>query len=402
MPTLNGQDRLRSQDTHSELSSTAKAGLGSASYFLWVVAGILVGIVSFSLLSKSERNFVAADFGLGYNTVGVFDDFDGKRINAHFADRALLEETFRELRREHHPVALWIGNSQLHAINNPKKGDHLAVWYASQLATERRSKLAYLLMSEPNSNLHEQLGMYLALRQDGLIPDVIVLSFTYRNLQTEGIRKDALQALRPLPHDVLKVGGEAALEINNAIANGTSYEEGPPPVERNASTGTPQERIEGWLVSSLENVWPSYRWRGELRSKAIASAQIELDTILFKLFTPPKQPIPPAMQAWNERALEALSTLAKADGVRMIIYKAPYRQEWSSSRFDRGVYDAYHVRLAAFCKENGISYFDLGSIIPVEYWGKTNSGDPDYYHFKDNGHRLLGTAIDARLRDEGY
>src|SRR5207249_2610942 len=100
----------------------------------------------------------------------------------------------------------------------------------------------------------------------------------------------------PLPADVLRDGGDVARKIDEAILNAASEEETSAPIERTTDKGTPHDTLENFIVSSLENVWPSYRWRGQLRSKAIASLQEQLTTVIFRLFSPPKKPIPATMQ----------------------------------------------------------------------------------------------------------
>src|SRR5689334_11189764 len=113
-----------------------------------VLAGIVVGIAMFSVFSEREKTFVAGDFALGENTASILEQFDGRRISGHFNDAQLLRNTFAAFRKQNRPVALWLGNSQTHAINKASNKDHLAVWYTSKMAMERGSDLGYLLMSE--------------------------------------------------------------------------------------------------------------------------------------------------------------------------------------------------------------------------------------------------------------
>ena len=36
---------------------------------------------------------------------------------------------------------------------------------------------------------------------------------------------------------------------------------------------------------------------------------------------------------------------------------------------------------------------DLTNVIPQEYWGKTNLGYPDIFHFQETGHQILADSL---------
>lgn len=368
----------------------------------WVFAGVALGVALFWVLADWQGDFSGEDVGLGRNTVAYREDFDGKRINGPFSDLQLVADSFAELRAEGRDVALWLGASQTYAINHPEPGDHLAVWYANARAQERGSNLFYLLSSSPNANLHELLCSYLALRQRGLVPDVLVLGFTYDDLKEPGIRGAALEMLDPPGEEELAIGGEGVRHVREAFEQRDGVAaDSKAPVERTATAGTPQERLEDALVAELEDVWPVYRKRGALRAAGITAWKMPVTTLAFRVFSRPQTAVPRDMQAWNEAALESLIAFVKHDGVALFVYKAPHRPGEVPFFHPRKAYDAYQAQLRARCEAEGFGYVDLETIVPAEYWGITNNWSPDVFHFQDEGHARLGRAVDQWLEEAG-
>ena len=129
-----------------------------------------MGAAAYGHLASQQAGFDPADFGLGRNTFTADAHLDGRRVSGQPRDIDALLTTSRSGRAAGRPLALWIGASQLHAINRMEQGDQLAVYYASQAARRRSSKVAYVQLSSPNANLCDLLGYYLAFRRSGLTP----------------------------------------------------------------------------------------------------------------------------------------------------------------------------------------------------------------------------------------
>ena len=120
-------------------------------------------------------------------------------------------------------------------------------------------------------------------------------------------------------------------------------------------------------------------------------------------------PVPDANTLWDFRealiaagALDALFALARADGVPVLVYKAPHRPGMHPFFHRRADYDAYHEQLAARCAPEGATYVDLQELVPAELWGRTNNNAPDVFHFREEGHRRLGRAVDGALAGMGF
>ncbi len=369
----------------------------------WVPLGILGGVLLFSVLATATAGFVADDVGLGLNTVAFTEDIDGRRISGPFRDVPLVRETFAAYRAEGRPVVLWLGASQLYAINDPEPSDRLAVAFAQDAAAARGSDSAYVMTASPNSNLHEILCMLLAYRQRGLRPDALVISFTYDDLKEPGIRDTALELLElPFDDETKALCGPAAAHITRAAAAEQDADADAAPIERTATTGTPQERLEDELLDFLDARWPAYTHRATLRSRAITAWKTPVTRLAFSVLERPKQLVPDDMRAWNETAFDALLALAAADGVPVFVYKAPHRPDARVFFHDRQAYDDCHAELRDRVRGDGAEWNDFETLVPTELWGRTNEGAPDVFHFRVEGHRLLGRAVDAWLADHGY
>jgi hypothetical protein len=376
---------------------------GGAVRNLFVIGGIIAGVLAFSLLARRQADFVSAEVGLGLNTVAYMTWRGDDMVGGNLGDLPALRDAARALRAEGRPLALWLGASQLYAVNHPEDDALTAISHAQRTADARGSELAYVQIASPNTNLHELLAGYLAFRQEGLLPDVLVLGFTYDDLKEPGIRQTALDHIEPPTPELAESIGPAVERIREArLAEGGGAEQDASPVKRTATSGTPQERLEDALVAWLERAWPAYAERSTLRAAAETSWKMPVTTLAFRVLSRPQTIIPDDMQAWNGAALDAFFALAAADGVPLVIYKAPHRPDMRPFFHRRRDYDAYHAALAERCADAGVTWLDLESLVHAELWGQTNNHAPDVFHFREEGHVSLGRAIDDALASGGF
>ena len=112
--------------------------------------------------------------------------------------------------------------------------------------------------------------------------------------------------------------------------------------------------------------------------------------------------IPEDKKAWNRRALDTLLELAQRDGVAVLVYKAPHRPEEPVFYHDQTSYDRFFEVSESRFRSEGIHYVDLQEIVPSVHWGFLRSGVPDVFHFRVDGHRLLGSHVDAAVMKAGF
>jgi hypothetical protein len=368
----------------------------------WVAGGVLAGVLLFHVAALRSAEFAPDDVALGRNTV-AFTSHDGARqAGGPFHDLPALLEGARAARGEGRPLVLWLGASQLYAINHPQAGDRTAVAFAQAAAAARGERTAFVQCASPNVNAHELLCMYLAFRQAGLVPERLVLAFTYDDLKEPDLRQAALEALQPLDAETLRLGGAAAArieELRARLRDGAVAEAAAAPVQRSATAGTPQERLEDALVEWLAAHWSAWALRGPLAAAAETWWKMPVTTLAFRVFDRPQTAVPEDRAAPNREALLALLDLAAADGVRVLAYKAPHNPGVRPFFHPRAAYDREHAWLAAECAARGAQWLDLELLVPAGLWGETNNFAPDVFHFRVEGHRLLGEAVAAALAE---
>lgn len=145
------------------------------------------GFAGFWALTLQAADFSPRNFGLGKNTHSFTNRFEDLQISGFANDLAILKKNQSKLQEQGNKTVLWVGASQLHAINRPQKGDQLAVTFANQDASKKNRARRYIQLSEPNANYHE-LWAIISAFLDETPPDAIVLALTYDDLKELGIR----------------------------------------------------------------------------------------------------------------------------------------------------------------------------------------------------------------------
>lgn len=376
---------------------TADPSPGSArAALVRIVAGIVSGSLLFVVFALAQRDFRPEDVGLGRNTRTRVAEEGGQSINGLAGDLGGVTQTAAAWRAAGHDVVLWLGASQLHAINKPRAGDRLAVEVANGLAAERGTPERFVQASTPNASLHDVLAMYLGVRTS-VRPDRLVVAMVFDDLREGEVQEASLASLGTIDEDVAHLGGDAMVHLDEARAAlevdpaGT----GQAAVERNATVGSPQERLEQRLIEVLEAGVPGYAERSQLASKIKVLIRSGFATLAAPFAGQRlESAVPEHRIAWNGAALDALLRIAAHDSTQVLLYKQPHRPSEGRFYHDRGRYDAYFVDLAArSTASRDVDYLDLETIVPQPLWGRTNQGRPDVFHFQAEGHRLLGTAV---------
>jgi hypothetical protein len=364
---------------------------------LCLVSGAIIALLLISYYAAAVEKFDPATLGFAENSAIKHENFEGKRISGNAIDLKEICTAGQDLRQSKHDVILWLGASQLFSITNPRASDHLAVSYANSRAQARKSPTRYIQLADANTNLNELLAIYLACRNNGFVPHRLILAFVYDDLKEPGIRPEIESLIKGLSQASLDPSiREIFYDTLNKKMDGSVVKQG----DEQAGSDNPafQQRLETFFEQAVAGHWKGFRYRDRVLSSLTATVTIDLARALF-YFSERKRPIvtiPQDMEAWNMKALDAIVETATRDGTEMLIYKVPHRPGLKPFYHDRGAYDRYFEQFSEYCKKRKIGYIDLELLVPPQFWGGyTQFKLPDVFHFQDEGHRLLGEAIDS-------
>ncbi len=376
-----------------------RTGLGSGEAA--VLAGVLVGLVLFVSVATGLHDFDSFETALRMQGMGGRETFvrdqhvNGNRLTEE------LRHSFQTFTQDDNRLALWVSNSQVHGIADFRsdRGDNSTCYYANESARKRGARLNYMVMAFGFANMNDFLGTYLRFREAGCLPDSMIVAFTYANLGTVGIRQWVLDDLPPLDSDAVERWGpgiENLLQARRELKQGGDS-------KGNATAGTPQQRLERYLIGSLEGAWQPYADRNNVSHWSSLQARYRLEGLVSSVFrlvrgsqlrTIQSGSMPQETVAWNEKALDSLFRVTKEDGVPLVFYRIPHPQYGGLAYYDPEEYNAYFEDFADRCRREGAAYVDLHDIVPLEDFRVTQSQLLDVFHIKDHGHRVLGEAVD--------
>lgn len=375
----------------AEDSATAAASPSPSAPLLSLIAALGLAIAAiYGLFGGTSTNFNELD--LGTQTHVLFERYEGDLVHCStFADAqdCLAPAQRRRLARG----VLWLGNSQLHAINQLRPGQTTA---AGLLVRRLRPQgVEVLAFSQPNASLAEHLVMFEGLRRR-LRPSVLVLPLVFDDTREGAIRQDVA---RGLADPAVKAGLAQSQAGRQVVALAGSLAAAP----GEGGDSSMQARSETALTAALEDCcgWETLRLqaRGEL-----FMALFRTRNAVFGIKPSSQRRKLPAVYKLNLAAYEQILASAQADGIRVVAYIAPLRGD-APRPYDPGEYNAFKVETAAIAARRGARFLDLETAVPDRFWGMKDStgadGAPelDFMHFQAPGHERLEAKIAAALQE---
>ncbi len=335
------------------------------------------------------------DFALGRNTVSVFAQIDGHLIHGKTLED--LPEVARGVRaRGKSRVILWLGNSQLHAINQAKPGDLNAAPIAHAALEDTPYDL--VAFSQPNASLMEHYLLFEHLRHT-LPVQIVVLPLVFDDTRESGIRPGLTAAIKDpetrsalekteVGRFILSIAKKGVLAGGGADFAGLKH--------------TVQDSVERWLNAQLEHTSAIWKARPQLRGRLMTSLY-RLRNTVFGIKPTSKRKMIPARYQTNLDALKESLASARAHGIAVLAYIAPLRDDVEPP-YVKTEYERFKRDTSALCGEYGARFLDLEHLVPAAEWGKKDAtnvnGEPeiDFMHFQAAGHRRLALAVVAALR----
>ena len=364
-----------------------------------LAALILGGAISFLLLSHAfapdQTNFEAAAT-LGAETTDTFGVVDGLLIHC-FGSRNAQRCLDGQVARAPKSAALWLGNSQVHAVNQLQPGQvNAAPLLFSSL---REQGLDLLTFSLPNANLQEHYVMFEYLRQRMPLK-VLILPVCFDDMREDGIRSPDVAdfAKDPETENILSRSDIGSHIIKTISTSNISDVDSNTTNETNGITGTIQERVEKNLNHWLGQHSRLWQTRPEIRGWLFYSVLYPFRNSMLGIKPSTTRKIIRGRYNNNRAALEEILMSARASGIRVALYIVPLRGG-TKIPYDTMEYASFKLDIEAMAGRHGATFENMETLVPDTAWGTKGStslkGDEeiDYMHFSYAGHKLLAEAL---------
>ena len=288
-------------------------------------------------------------------------------------------------------VALWLGNSQLHSINDQKPGDHLAPYWLRK-ASQCPNEFVPLGISLPNSDLQEYLVLahYVTAR---LPISQLIICLTFDKLREDSLRNEFADLISDEDRKQMRTDALARSIVERAEAEwhtSSSGSGGGGPLE-----GFVQKHVEDGLNAVLSRESRMWAQRANLQNALLFDLYFARNDLLGIQPNTVRKMIPLRYQR-NMAALRSLLDNMRAARIPVLAYIAPVRQI-PAPPYDPVEYEAWKRVVAGLAQETGIRLMNLEKLVPDDQWGSYHGDDVDFMHFRGKGHQLLAEAINAEL-----
>lgn len=321
-----------------------------------------------------------------------------RQISASLREVQELQADIAKSSLAKHRIGLWLGASQLHAINHANENSRLAVRVAQEILSSSESNHHLYQLSAGNANPAELLGMAATVMGRAESIDALIIAFVYDDLAEIGVRPELLDQLASAQQT--EVWWKAVPELSQALSKSLlTAQEQESSDETGPLAGTPQQKLERLLVGELAETVPAYARRDTVR----AGIEYWWTALLIEAATGGKRRSQVSVnEELRNQALHTFEVLlaeCQRRGVTVYLYRQPL-QQLDPPYHPEEEYDTYWNQVTELCARYDAFTRDFSSLVPNELWGLTNAGMPDAFHFQDEGHRLLGHAVATWLLED--
>ena len=373
-------------------SSVTDVLLPRWSLWAWLLGAVIGLSLLIGIYGRQATDFEQVTLAKG--TTAVYAEVSGQRIHcADDRDMQLCVQGARQ--RGATREVVWLGNSQLHAINQLRKGERsAAAQLFDRLKADGRDLLAF---SQPNANLQEHAVVF-AAALDQLKVEALLLPVVMDDTREDGVR-ETLRKMLHSPGVAARLSrypaGATLLRLNKTSSEGA---------ETGAIRKTLQERMEGAATTWLDEHATFWAARKEARGDVML-ALYSLRNSVFRIRPDTVRRLIPSRYAANMAALELILAMANAERVPVRLYIAPIRQD-AKLPYDAGQYAQFKSEVAALAQSYQGTLLNWEALVLPEFWGSkdaTSLGgevEIDYMHFRADGHALLAEAAYRALKSD--
>lgn len=293
------------------------------------------------------------------------------------------------------PSVLFLGNSQLPAINRVKAGDRVA---PALLHDMMRPRGHYLVTyAQPNANLIEH-GLAFAALAPIYAPRLLILPVFLDDIREQGVRQNIAGLLDPVQSRAEAERSPMWAHIAPFLARAGSEQEG---AEAQSLQRTFETAFDAWLGAR----WPLWGDRQNLRGLLAFSVHRGRNKLLG-INAQSKRKVDGNIYREKMAVLEAILAHARARNVKVLLYVPPFRLDIPGPYFDAD-YAKLKTDLQTFAAKYGAHFANLENVVPGPEWGMVvdpvyGLSDYDFMHFTGDGHRRHAEALDRELRKIGF
>jgi hypothetical protein len=354
-------------------------------------------IATIGLAWYGQQRIVAEDAALGSENTHSREEFLGHSYTASYVKEMMGVLEYEKTRSgvcpaSHRKTILWLGNSQLHTVNQFKKGEHLAPYWLRQLSKSPECFVP-LGFSLPNINFQEMMVVAIyAIRS--LPMQGVVLSLVFDDLREDDLRTD----FRPILDDEMRASlgeGRISRDMLRRIDEQKSGT-GSAANDNSGLEGFVQKRFEDYLTERFGELFTLWTERPSLRAQVMTDLYFLRNTVLGIKPTSVRRMIPFRYER-NMKALEALLVDLREQRIPVILYIAPIRQDVPTP-YESAGYSRWKQEIDNLAKGHQAKLLNLENLVPDTEWGSYHKDDVDFMHFRGEGHQRLADAIAPVLR----
>lgn len=291
-------------------------------------------------------------------------------------------------------VVLWLGNSQLHTINQYTSGQQNCVQYLYD--SLQKIDKTVLGISYPNANLQEFLFTIIYITQRCPKVKEVLLPVFYDDMREDQIRDDIanpnavkwitqskdsayIADISSITH--LKNNAPEALEANK---------------DMKALDATAQEKSEKYLDSLARSNWKTWRNRPNLRA-ALFNDLHKFRNYILGIKANTKRKMIPGVFKENYHALLDILNYCNKNNIQLLLYIPPLRNDVEPP-YDMNAYNAFKKDVEKDAGTKHARFVNLENLVPAKYWGQKGSTsgsgvEIDFMHFQSTGHKLLADTM---------
>lgn len=353
--------------------------IGLRRQWITITIGFLGAMLLFWVFAEKPRTEFK-NLALGKETSLVLAAHEGSRIQC---DTLEYDECLVGMTRRKHLYSkwLWLGNSQLHGINQQQPGDEPSPLLVAKGL--RQKGIDLVTYSFPNASAQELLVVLEHVQNKQQLQHVIV-EVCFDDFREDGIRVGVGAALR----DSSVRRALSSSEIGKRIAE-SGFQEN----DNEKITGAVESMLDSWLTAYFPP------WAGRLEAQGqFLGGLYRLRNFVFQITPTTKRKMIPSRYRENMLALEQLLVSAKSRNMSASLYIPPIRQDLELP-YVLKEYDAFKFELQALANRFDARLWNYEAIVPGQYWGtKPSSGirsqeEVDFMHFRGQGHRILADRI---------